>query len=586
MPAVKRNAVDCAAGRVPADLAIVGGNIVDVWTEKIWRADVAVKGSLIARVGDVSDITGRDTAVIEADGKFVAPGLIDAHIHVESSMVTLASFAEAVLPSGTTGVVVDPHEIANVSGVRGVMAMVAESKLVPLRVYFMVPSCVPATLDFETSGAALSVKAITGLLRRKEFYGLAEMMNFPGVITGDKDALSKIEAAEKLGKVVDGHAPMLGGRALAAYRASGVLSDHETSSSEEAIEKLRSGMTLQLREGSAAKNLRTILSALIAQGISMESCTFCCDDRDPGDLLEDGHINAVLKKAVSLGLTPARAVKIASLNACRYLGLRDRGVIAPGTLADLAIFNDLSEFGARDVIVGGRVVLRNGNPEVKIPIHRYPEAMKHSVHVKRLRKEQLIFSGIKSKRVKARVIVIVPDQILTRSKEAVLEVKDGVVSSDASMDIMHIAVVERHGKKGSIGRGFVSGTGLKEGAIASTVAHDSHNLIVIGENSEDMLAAVNAIKRMQGGLLAVKNGKVLAKCRLEIAGLITQRSVKEVSSNLKQLHSEAKMLGCTLGSPFLTMSFLALPVIPELKLTDRGLVDVNQFKFVDVIIEQ
>lgn len=409
-------------------------------------------------------------------------------------------------------------------------------------------------------------------------------MNVPGVISGDKSVVGKIEAAEKLGKVVDGHAPLLGGKALAAYRASGVLSDHETSSAEEAIEKLRSGMTLQLREGSAAKNLSTILPALIAQNISLETCTFCCDDRDPLDLISEGHINAVLKKAVSLGLSPVRAVKIASLNVCRYLGLRDRGVIAPGALADLAVFRDLAIFEASEVIVDGRIAVGNGRLAVKIPGFSYPGTMRRSVHVKKLHSEKLIFTGVKSRRVKARSIEIVPDQILTRSKEVLLEVKDGWVCSDAESDIMHIAVVERHGKLGSIGRGFVSGFGLKEGAVASTVAHDSHNLIVIGENPGDMLAAVNAIKRMQGGLAAVKNGKVLARCRLEIAGLMTQRSVKEVSEDLSQLHEKVKMLGCTPESPFLTMSFLALPVIPELKLTDRGLVDVNQFKFVEVII--
>jgi adenine deaminase len=578
--------IDCAAGRINSDIVILGGRVVDVCTGEIRKADVAIKRNYIARVGDVSDILGRGTAVIEADGKFIAPGLIDAHIHIESSMVTLASFAEVVICKGTVGVVIDPHEIANVFGIRGIKAMVAESKRVPLRVYFTAPSCVPATLDFETSGGVLNVNAITKLLRSKEFYGLAEMMNFPGVVSSDASAIAKIAAAEKLGKVVEGHAPLLSGSSLAAYRASGVLSDHETTSADEAIEKLRSGITLHIREGSAAKNLSSILPALLAQGISLERCTFCCDDRDPEDLLLEGHINYVLRKAVELGLNPVQAVKIATLNICRYLGLRDRGFIAPGALADIVVFEDLNGFNARDVIIDGRIVSRNGKLAVKIPRYRYPRAMKSSIHIKKLCREDLIFTGIDSKKVKVRVIKVIPNQILTGSTEAVLRVEDSEVCCDIERDVLYIAVMERHGKSGNIGRGFVSGFRLKEGAIASSVSHDSHNLIAVGASSEDMLVAVNALKMSGGGLIAVRNGDILAHCKLEIAGLMTQRTLGEVSIDLKELHARVRELGCSLNSPFLTLSFLSLPVIPELKLTDRGLVDVNKFKFVDVIVER
>lgn len=582
----KAELIDCAAGRAKADLAIVGGSIVDVWSGEIRKGDVAIKQSWIARVGNVRDIVGGETIVIDAEGKFLAPGLIDAHIHIESSMVTLASFAEAAVCRGTAGVVIDPHEIANVFGIRGIRAMIAESKRVPLRVYFTAPSCVPATLHLETSGAVLGVNAISRLLMAKEFYGLAEMMNFPGVVNKDAGAIAKIAKAEKLGKVVEGHAPMLSGRALAAYRASGVLSDHETTSADEAIEKLRSGFTLHLREGSAAKNLSSILPVLLAKGISLENVTFGSDDLDPEDLLLNGHVNFVLKKAVALGLDPVQAVKIATLNVCRYLGLRDRGFIAPGALADIVVFEDLVEFNARDVIIDGRIITRNGKLAVKIPRYRYPRAMKRSIHVKKLASEDLIFTGIEARGVKVRVIKLIPSQIITTSTEARLRVENSKVWCDVERDVLYIAVVERHGKSGNIGRGFVTGFGLKAGAIASSVSHDSHNLIAVGTSAEDMLAAVNALKKIGGGLIAVRNGDILGQCKLEVAGLMTQRALEEVSGDLKALHARVRELGCALESPFLTLSFLALPVIPELKLTDRGLVDVNEFKFTEVILEK
>ncbi|MZP30818.1 adenine deaminase [Heliobacterium undosum] len=585
------------------DILLRGGKVVNVFTLEVEEADVAIAGGMITGVYRRGETPAVDAAttdstaalnygeIIDLQGAFVTPGLIDAHIHIESTLLTPPAFADAVIPHGTTAVIADPHEIANVLGFDGVKAFARMAAGLPMDVYMMIPSCVPAT-PLETSGAVLDAEAVSRLFDvAPGAIGLAEVMNVPGVLAGDADLLQKIAAARLRGLPVDGHAPGLSEDALQAYIAAGISSDHESVTSEEAWDKLRRGMRLLIREGSAAQNLAGLISCIVPS--VSENISFCSDDRHPEDLLHDGHMNAILRKAVSLGVAPALAVKLATLTTARHYRLSGLGAVAPGYRADLAVFSDLAEFRAQAVFKAGRLVASDGeirdrldrasicaqtgadSAEATVEVDKYPPRFgEGSVHLPDITGR---LAPAYEPNAKVRVIVIQPGQIVT-GQEIVSAADIG-----PEKDILPLAVIERHGKRGSIGCGFVRGFGLKKGAVASTVGHDSHNLIVVGVNEAEMEFACRTIAQMGGGMVAVAGGEVKAALPLPVAGLMSDEDAATIARRLRALHRAVSDLGCPLAAPMMTLSFLALPVIPELKLTDLGLVDVNRFSLVPVL---
>ncbi len=561
-----------ASGDGMADLLIKNGRVVDVFSGEIEKKDVAVFEGVIVGFGDY-----RAREIIDVKGDFLCPGLIDGHVHIESSMVTIPEFARAVLPNGTTTVVIDPHEIANVLGQEGIRFMAKSAKGVPLNVFIMIPSCVPAT-HMETSGATLKAADLGPLLNEPWAIGLAEMMNFPGVIFRDPEVLKKIGGAK--GKRIDGHAPMLSGKALYAYLTAGIRSDHECTTAREAKEKLKNGMWIMIREGTTARNLRSLIPLVHPK--NARRFFFVTDDRHPKELLEEGHIDSMVRQAVRRGLDPILAIQMASLNAAEYFRLDDLGAIAPGYRADIISFDHLGRFQIKKVFKDGKLVAENNKMILPLTHKRKSSNVKGSVRVKSLKKDAFL---LRSDQSLAKIIQLIPDQIVTRKVMKRIFLSEGVAHPNLKEDILKIAVVERHKATGNIGIAFVQGFGLRAGAIGSSVAHDSHNIVLVGTNDADMLKAVEVIQAMKGGLAAVSEGRVLASLPLPIAGLMSEGSVAQVNLRLEALHRASKTLGCKIPDPFMILSFLSLPVIPELKITDRGLVDVNQFKFVPLFGE-
>jgi adenine deaminase len=510
----------------------------------------------------------------DATGLILLPGFIDGHMHIESTKLMVDEFARAVLPWGTTTVVIDPHEMANVFGLDGVRTILAAARDVPLDLFVMVSSCVPAS-PFESNGATVEAADIARFLAEEpNALGVAEMMNVPGVVAGDADSLSKLAAARQAGdRHIDGHAPGLTGRDLNAYLAAGVASDHECTTYEEALEKRRLGMWIMIREGSAARNLEALLPLVLRHG--PENCLLCTDDREPDQLLRDGHVNDVMRKAVALGCPPAQAVAMGTLHAARYHRLHRHGAVAPGFVADVVAVEDLERFRPVRVWKGGQLVAADGRA-MAIPPATAPLWMRDSVRVRTLSAGDF---GVRAGGP-VRVIGVDPGQIVTRSLVAEPRLRNGQAVADPDRDLAKIAVVERHRGTGRIGIGFVSGLGLRRGALASTHAHDAHNVVVVGVDDADMAAAVNRLTHLGGGQVAVADGQPLAELPCPIGGLLSDRPAEEVAAGAEALNEAAAALGATLPAPFMAMSFLALSVIPELKLTDRGLVDTVRFRLV------
>lgn len=564
---ISNHLISVAKGEFPADLLLANAKVVNVFTGEVESGNVAIVDDRIAGVGDYHQAK----QVMDLAGKYLAPGLINGHTHLESSMLDITQYARAVVPRGTLAVVTDLHEIANVSGLEGIRYVLNCARRLPLELFLMAPSCVPAT-HLETSGAYLGPEDIRRILRWEGVIGLGEVMNFPGVLSGDTNVLSKIDLAR--GKVVDGHAPGVTGRDLTAYIAAGISSDHESISLDEAREKLRQGMYVMIREGSSEKNLEALLPLVTDK--TYKRCLFVVDDRSCADLLRDGDIDAVVRKAIRLGLDPVRAIQLATINAAEYFKLERLGAIAPGYLANLIVLTELSSFEIEMVFYRGRLVAREGKP--LFPIYRpRVRGLTNTMNIKPFTKESLkLLASGKTELV----IEVVPGQIFTRKRVVTVKITDGVIIPDISRDILKLVVVERHRATGNIGLGLVTGFGLKKGALASSIAHDSHNIVAVGTSDEDIFTAVKEIERLQGGLVVAVEGKILASLALPIAGLLSNEPLEVVVAKLEQLEQLAKDLGTTLPSPLAALSFSALPVIPELRLTDLGLVDVDAFKLV------
>jgi adenine deaminase len=570
-----RRLIKVAKGEAQPDLLLENVHLINVFTGEIYVTNVALMQGTIAGVG-TQYRDGKER--LDIKGKYLTPGLMDAHVHIESSLLTPAEYARAIIPHGTTSVFIDPHEIANVLGTVGINYILEGSKGIPLDVYVLAPSCVPAT-DLETSGATITKEDIESFLLKDRVLGLAEVMNFPGVLAGDHGVLGKVMVAKSLGKPIDGHCPGLRNSPLNAYVSTGIESDHETIDKGEAQEKLRAGMWLMIREGSAAKNLKDLLPAITQE--SHWRCVWATDDLEVKDILSEGHINAILRKALKEGLDIIKAVRMATINTAQRFGLKHVGAVAPGYRADLVIFDDLKDFKPVIVIKDGRVVCKNG--EVTAPVRKWVDP--NVLNTIRIRPIEIEDFKLKIEGDNARVIGLVPGQIVTKSLVCKVN-KDaqGHVLSDVEQDILKIAVIERHKATGNIGLGLVTGLGLKEGAMASSVAHDSHNIVVVGENDLDMLVAVKEIERLQGGFVVANRGNVTASLPLPIAGLISTESAEDVSEALNRVIGAAESQGVSLENPFFALSFLSLPVIPELKITDKGLIDVEQFRMVPLEI--
>jgi adenine deaminase len=547
-----------ARGDEPADLVVRGGRVLSVFTREWLEADVAICDGWIAGVGSYEG-----AEILDAAGRWVVPGFIDAHVHLESSLLLVDEFARLVLPFGTTAVVADPHEIANVLGTDGVHWLADACAGLPLDVFFMAPSSVPAS-RFESPHRALTPGDLEGLLRRRRVLGLAEMMNFPGVISGDPGELAKL--ALPGARHVDGHAPGVLGPSLQAYAAAGIRSDHEATSAEEGRERLRAGMWLLIREASGARNLEA-LAPLIGE-FGPGRIAFCTDDREPAHIIEEGHINSMVRRAVELGIESRDALTVASHNAATWHGLDDRGAIAPGYRADLLVLPDLERFEPD-------VVLKNGRPPAEIPSPAVPEWTRSTVRVRPVSSNDL---RIESDGSPVKVIGLVPGQIVTERLTEAPTIRDGAAVADPDRDLAKLLVVERHLGTGRIGIGFVRGFGLRTGAIASTVAHDAHNIVCAGMDDGDMARAIGRLAELGGGMVAVESRGVRAELPLAVAGLLSDQPLERVLEQSAKLSDAVRVLGCNLPAPFHALGFLALSVIPALKLTDHGLVDVERFE--------
>jgi adenine deaminase len=563
--------IRASLGEKKVDLILKNARIVNVLSGEIYQDDVAVDNGLIVGFGDYSAQN-----VIDLEGKYLTPGFIDGHMHMESSMIAPTEFSRVVIPSGTTTVVVDPHEIANVRGIEGIKYILRTNKRVPLDIYAMIPSCVPAT-PLETSGAKLTADDIKPSFTKDRVLGLGELMDFPGVLDKNPHVLLKLNV--KGIRRIDGHAPGVSGKHLYAYIAAGAVSDHECTTYEEALEKLRLGMYIMIREGSVTRDLDALLP--LVTPVNMRRCMFVTDDREPADLLHEGHMSFVVKKAIQNGMDPTVAIAMATINTAEYFGLSHIGAIAPGYIADLLVIDDFHNFKISRVFKRGELVAENGEALFEVePVD--PAPVMNTVNLPSLSPEMFRIEG---KGEFINVIGLIPKQIVTQKIRMKAKIVNGEAVADPENDILKMVVVERHNATGNIGKSFITGFGIREGALASTVGHDSHNLIILGANDEDMVTAAKRVQELQGGQVVVVNGEVKAELPLPIGGLMSDLPLAEVYERIEELDRVTKEIGSKIPHPFMTLSFMALPVIPELKVTDRGLVDVGKFDFIDIFAD-
>ncbi len=561
--------IKVARGLEPADLILSNAHIVNVFNGEIEEGSVAIYGDLIAGIGDYH--LARD--IVDIKGQYILPGFINGHTHVESSMLDIKQYASVVIPRGTLGVVTDLHEVANVIGIRGIEYILNDACHLPFEFFVMAPSCVPAT-HLETSGAKIDGEAITKLLRQGKVIGLGEMMNFPGILSGEQSVLRKVIAAQS--RPVDGHAPGLSGFDLNAYISAGISSDHECVTIEEACEKLSRGMYIMIREGSSEKNLEALLPLIT--DLTYKRCLFVVDDRSCVDLLNDGDIDAVVRKAIKLGMEPVRAIQLATINTAERFGIKQIGAVAPGYIANLLVMPNLECTDVGKVFHRGRLVAQNGQL-LRKPVTNADHYIENTIHVKPFGINDL---HLESSGNTFPAIEVIPEQIVTRNiTQIVTKDKDGFVQTNIEHDVLKLVVVERHKASGNMGKGLVKGFGLKKGALASSVAHDSHNIVAVGSNDMDILLAIKKVISMQGGLAVVAGEMVLASLPLPLAGIMSEKPLAEVVEGYTGVEDAARGLGTTLPAPFATLSFLALPVISELRLTDRGIIDVNSFKIIE-----
>ncbi|WP_349728344.1 adenine deaminase [Peribacillus frigoritolerans] len=567
--------IDVAAGRTPADCVIKNGQIIDVFNGDIYKGDIAVVDGFFAGIGRYEGVSE-----IDAAGKFVCPTFIDGHVHIESSMVRPSELAKILLLHGVTSIIADPHEIANVSGKMGMEYMIDQSTQLPFDFYFMMPSCVPAT-DFEHSGAVLKSEDLIPFYQNPRVLGLAEVMNFPAVSLTEEDMLQKIYDANKLGKSIDGHAAGLSEQQLDVYMCAGIKTDHECTTAEEAKERLRKGMYLMIREGTVAKDLKNLIPVINEK--NSRRCLFVTDDRHLDDIVSEGSIDHNVRLSIKTGVPPITAIQMATINAAECFGLKETGAIAPGYKADFLILDDLDSVIIHSVFKEGKLIVQN-NRLLNFPPekdHAIDAGLKHSVQFHELTEGDL---AIPFKNKFANIIEITPNSLITKhSIEPVTLNQDGLFRFSELVDHIKLAVIERHHMTKQVGLGIVKGLGLNSGAIATTVAHDSHNLIIAGTNDQDMLLAANEIKKMQGGLAVIQNGELLASLPLPIAGLMSEWNYIDVVHSLKKIDGALLKLGANRHfNPFLTIAFLALPVIPEIKLTDKGLFSVSEFRHIPI----
>ncbi|MCL4459531.1 MAG: adenine deaminase [Chloroflexi bacterium] len=572
--------VRAALGEVPCDLLLKNCRLVNVYSEEIYQTNIAIKGRYIASICSDEPLPAMET--LDCAGLYAIPGLMDAHVHIEATMLTLEALASLIVPQGTTAIFIDPMEIANVAGLEGVRALLAGVQGVPLRLFLEVPSRVPTAPALETTGASLGLSEVQEMLCWKEAVSLGEM-DPTKIIPPQEEYLGKIEAARSLRKIVNGHAIGLKGSRLNAYTAAGIADDHECVTAESLIERLRLGLRIMVREGSTERNLSALLRGVQEGHFDYRHLIFCTDDKHASDISSEGHISYNVKKAIKEGVPPTKAIQMATLNIAEHFRLADLiGSITPGRLADIVLVENLRDLKPGYVLVDGRVVAKDGRLVRPLAPSAYPSWLRNTVKLLRPITPQSFILPSDGTEADVRVIALYPDQIINREERATLPVRGGAVRPSPEKDVLKLVVVERYGKNGNVAIAFVRGFGLRKGVLASSVAHDHHNLIAVGCDDEDLAAAINALVEMQGGFVVVKKGKVLASLPLPLAGLMSDQEAETVIAQSQRLNQAAAELGCQLPAPFMTLSFISLPTVPELGITDRGLVDVVQHRIINI----